>query len=265
MSSALQPAEIFQQAAKEGERRLDQSFLELVATAFIAGFTIVFGIIGLGVVEGMARPAMGGAAKLLGALAFAPGVVFLIVGRAELFSENFFDPIAAGFRSGWHKLGSKLMRLWLFTLLLNLAGGALLIAVVSVEGVLPVSAHEALNRVAEEAAHRPLLPTLMRAVVGGALVAMLSFLVIASRETISRMLAAYAVGFLLAIGPFEHVIVSMLHVGFGVASDANVTALHILEVGLIALLGNLLGGVGLVTLSHAAQARAAQSEPKDQR
>ena len=45
------PAEIFQRAVEEGQRRLDQSTLELVSTSFIAGFTIVFGIAALGAVE----------------------------------------------------------------------------------------------------------------------------------------------------------------------------------------------------------------------
>ena len=38
---APDPAEIFHRAVEEGERRLDQSLLELVSTSFIAGFTIV--------------------------------------------------------------------------------------------------------------------------------------------------------------------------------------------------------------------------------
>ena len=258
MASALNPDEIFERAATEGERRLNQSFLEVTATGFIAGFTIVFGIIGLGIVEGIARPALGELAKLLGALAFGTGIVFLIVGRAELFSENFFDPIAAGFRPGEQKLGGKLARLWSLTLLLNLAGGAVLIFVASVGGTLPSGASDALNRIAEEIAHRHWLPTLTRSVIGGALVALLSFLAIASQETASRVLIAYAIGVLLALGPFDHVVVSMLHIGFGLASSANVTLLHAAEVGLIATAGNLVGGVGLVTLSHAAQAKAAQ-------
>ena len=33
---------------EEGQRRLDQSMLELISTSFIAGFTIVFGIVALG-------------------------------------------------------------------------------------------------------------------------------------------------------------------------------------------------------------------------
>ncbi len=85
-----------------------------------------------------------------------------------------------------------------------------------------------------------------------------SFLVIASQETISRIIIAYAVGVLLALGPFDHLIVSMLHIGFGLASTANVTLVEAAEVGLAALAGNLLGGAGLVTLSHVAQAKAAE-------
>jgi formate-nitrite transporter family protein len=33
-----------------------------------------------------------GSAEVAGAVAFSFGVVFLIVGRTELFSEDFFDP-----------------------------------------------------------------------------------------------------------------------------------------------------------------------------
>jgi len=45
------PAGIFDRAVAEGERRLDQSTLELVSTSFIAGFTVVFGVVvGLGLV-----------------------------------------------------------------------------------------------------------------------------------------------------------------------------------------------------------------------
>ena len=50
----------------------------------------------LGVVESLVEPEGGeGLAKLAGALAFAIGLVFLVVGRSELFTENFFDPVAA--------------------------------------------------------------------------------------------------------------------------------------------------------------------------
>ena len=257
MSDTLKPAEIFEKSAEEGERRLNQSTLELLSTGFIAGFTIVFGIIALGIVEALARPSLGEISKLLGALAFGVGLPFLILGRAELFSENFFDPIAAAFKSKVGGMTRKVLRLWILTLILNLVGGGVLVLVLSVEGALPAGAHEALNRVAEEVAHRTSLATLMRAIVGGALVALLSYLVIASRDSTGRILLAYITGVLLALGPFEHAVVTMLHLCFGFVFGAPVSVAEIAQVSAISIVGNLLGGVGLVTMSHAAQARGA--------
>lgn len=257
MHDILKPAEIFERSAQEGERRLNQSTLELLSTGFIAGFTIVFGIIALGIVEALARPSLGELAKLLGALAFGVGLPFLILGRAELFSENFFDPIAAVVKSKVSGMSRKVFRLWTLTLILNLVGGGILVLILSVEGALPAGAHEALSRVAEEIAHRTSLATLMRSIVGGALVALLSFLVIASRDSTGRILLAYVTGVLLAIGPFEHAVVTMLHLAFGFTFGAPVTMADMAQVSAIAILGNLIGGVGLVTMSHAAQAKGA--------
>lgn len=65
---------------------------------------------------------------------------------------------------------------------------------------------------------------------------------------------AYAVGVLLALGPFEHVVVSVLHMLFGLLLGADLAVQHLAKAGVISLAGNLIGGVGLVTLFHTAQA-----------
>ena len=96
MAVAPTPEEIYDAAKDEGRRRLSMPPLEQISTGFIAGVTIVFGITALGVAQGLVEPALGpDAAKVVGALAFAIGLVFLVVGRSELFTENFFDPVAA--------------------------------------------------------------------------------------------------------------------------------------------------------------------------
>ena len=69
MSQSLDPEEIFKRSADEGRRRLDQGLLALVATGFIAGFSIVFGIAAQAVVHSLAEPYFGGFAVVLGALA----------------------------------------------------------------------------------------------------------------------------------------------------------------------------------------------------
>lgn len=75
---APSPADVYRRAVVEGERRLSASTLELVANGFNAGFTIVFGIAALGVVQALLEPRFGlDAAKVGGAMAFAFGLVAL--------------------------------------------------------------------------------------------------------------------------------------------------------------------------------------------
>ena len=69
---------------------------------------------------------------------------------------------------------------------------------------------------------------------------------------------AYFVGFLLAVGPFDHVVVTVLHVFFGILFGVPIGFETLAMVTVVATAGNLVGGVGLVTLSHVAQAKGAR-------
>lgn len=262
MAVAPDPSEIFQRAVKEGERRLGQSFLELVATGFIAGFTIVFGIVALGIVhavlEPMLEPGLGGVSKIAGALAFGIGLVLLIVGRSELFSENFFDPVATVVERRRSGMLLQLIRLWVVTFMLNLVGGAIFALILSVDGVLPAGTAGALSKLAEEIAGRGAWVGFVKAITGGALVTLLSFLLEAVDHVNSRIAMAYLVGFLLALGPFDHVVVTALHVFFGILFGAEIGFGTLVVIMAIATAGNLVEGLGLVTLTHVAQAKGAR-------
>ena len=258
MSVAPDPSEIFERAVEEGERRLDQSMLELTSTSFIAGFTIVFGIVALGIVEALVEPRFGDVATVAGALAFGVGLVFLVVGRAELFNENFFDPVAKAVEADGTWLVWPLVRLWVVTFALNLVGGGLFIAVLSVEGALPSGTPHVLMRTAEEIVHRPATGEFVKAITGGALVALLSFMLAAVNSVGSRIWMAYFVGVLLTLGPYDHVVVTILHVLFGALLGANVGFGALAETTAIVTAGNLVGGFGLVTLSHVAQVKGAR-------
>lgn len=258
MAVAPNPSEIFHRAAEEGERRLDQSLLELVSTGFIAGFTIIFGIVALGVTHAAVEPHLGEMAKIAGALAFAIGLVFLVVGRAELFTENFFDPAATAWERRESGMLFRLFRLWGVTFVLNLVGGGLFALTLWVPGVLPEGARHSLSKVAEEIAARGAWAGFVSAIVGGALVALLSFLLQAVNSVGSRITLAYLVGFVLAVGPFDHVIVTVLHVFIGILLGAPIGFDTLAVIMGAATAGNLVGGLGLVTLSHVAQAKGAR-------
>jgi formate-nitrite transporter family protein len=257
VTAAPDPMEIYERSEDEGRRRLSMSALELTSTAFVAGITIVFGMAAMGVIESLTTEQLGGdVGRLLGALGFALGLVFLIVGRTELFTENFFGPVAAAIdgEGQW----TPLLRLWVVTLVFNLVGGAVLLGVLTVDGALPSGAHAALGHIAEEIAGKAWTATLARAVLAGALLTLLSYMLHAVDSVTSRILLAYSVGFFLALGPFDHAVVSGLHLLLGAWLSADVGYGDVLGNLGLATAGNLIGGVFLMTLTHTAQVRGAR-------
>lgn len=78
----------------------------------------------------------------------------------------------------------------------------------------------------------------------------------ACNSVAARILVAYLVGFLLALGPFDHVVVSPLHLLFGIwLSDAVAWVDLWRNLGL-ATAGNMIGGPLLITFTHTAQVKS---------
>lgn len=257
MPNAPSPEEIYERAKSEGRRRLDMPALEQVATGFIAGVTIVFGIVAYGVTVALLEPDVGpGVAQMFGALAFATGLVFLVVGRSELFSENLFDPVAAAVDEPRNGAWWRLVRLWSVILVLNLVGGAVLVAVLMVDGALPSGSGDALAAAAHEIVGKGWAATLARAVLAGALIALLSYLLHSSSTTTARILVTLMVGFFLATGPFDHVVVSALHVLFGVWWTGQIGYADLAANIGLSTAGNLAGGLLLITFTHTAQVKS---------
>jgi formate/nitrite transporter FocA (FNT family) len=250
-----EPEEIFQRTQEEGRRRLSRPALELAATAFVAGVDVVFGVVALGVVHALLEPRFGPeAATLGGALAFGVAFVFIVVGRSELFTENFLVPIAGldrRDRGSWYKLAE----LWTVSPVVNLLGAALLVLVVTTEGVLPDGTGAALVSTAETIDLNSVLAAFMSAVAAGALITLMTWLVEGSQTMGVRVAIAWAVGALLALAAFNHVIVVTVEFFFGIRYGADVGWGDLLSNLGIAAVGNLAGGVLFVTLMRFGQAR----------
>ena len=253
----LTPDEIYERSATEGARRLSATVPAMAGTGFLAGVTIVFGIIALGIVHGLVAEAAGeGVAKLAGALAFGIGLVFTVIGRADLFTENFLDPVAAVIvgRPGatWTAVG----RMWLIILVFNLVGGAALSLLIGVENALPNGAPEALIGVASDVIARGPLPSFTNAVAAGALLTLMTYLLAATESTGGRIALAYFVGVFLAIGPFNHVVVTGLHLFIGSLLGADVGIGEMFSAFAVSIAGNFVGGLVLITLAQTVRAKA---------
>jgi len=257
---AFEPDEIYERTREEGRRRLSRPVLELAATALVGGFDVAFGVVAYALAVGAVEASSSAAvAKLIGALAFGIGFVFVVVGRSELFTENFLVPIA-GLEGRNRQSWLKLLELWVATLVLNLVGGALLAIVLTSKGVLSGGSHRAVVDLAERLAGYGVLTSFLSAVVAGALMTLMTWFVEGAAQSMGvRIVMSWIVGALIVLGTFNHAIVSQIEIVFGMRYGADVSMGDLFTNLGLAIGGNLVGGLLLVTFARSAQAFAASS------
>lgn len=248
-----EPHEIFKRTREEGTRRLERSPLELTSTSLVAGFDVVFGIIALATITAALAPRFGEeAGHFVGALGFGIAFIFIVVGRSELFTENFLVPVTALRRGSISKL--RLARLWLISPIFNLVGGITLVLIVTVEGVLPEGSGKAMVTIAEKVDENGVLAAFCSAIVAGALITVMTWLVEGVGSIGGRIVCAWIGGVLLTLGAFNHVIVVTLEMIFGMRFGADVGGLDVAQNFAIAAAGNMIGGLLFVTLTRTGQA-----------
>lgn len=236
-------ASAFSRSVDEGTHRLRRSLPELLATGAVGGIDVTFGVFALFIVEAVTGN------RLLGALAFGIGFIALTLARSELFTENFLVPIAAVVA---HRARPPaVLRLWGGTAVMNLLSGWVMTWLLIV-------AFPGLGRVARETASHFADPgvggaSFASALIGGAIITLMTWMEQGAESETAKLIAAAAVAFVLAAAPLDHVIVASMEMfaglhagaGFGYGTWAVTAAWY--------ALGNMVGGVGLVTVLRLVQ------------
>jgi formate/nitrite transporter FocA (FNT family) len=259
MSEVPGPEEIYERTKEEGERRLSRPFLELVSTSLAAGFDIVTGIIVLGLLASALEHKLGvDAAHVVASIGFGIAFVFLIVGRGELFTENFLVPLAGldhRERGSW----AKLLELWTVSPLFNIAGAALVILLATTHGVLPEGTGTPIVDAAYKIHANHLLALFFSAVLAGGLITAMTWFVEGQTSVGVRITVSWIAGAILALANFNHVIVVTTELIFAKRFGADFPWIFVLGNFGVAAAGNMLGGIGLVTLNRFTQARSGAS------
>jgi formate/nitrite transporter FocA (FNT family) len=251
-----EPEEMYVRAKREGEKRLERPVSEMISTALAAGFDIVAGITAMAIVSHLLSVRFGReVGHLGGSIAFGIGFVFLVAGRAELFTENFLVPIAGldhRDRSSW----AGLARLWIISPIFNVVGGAIVILILTTHGVLPSGSGVAVTELSSALHRNHVLSLFMSAVFAGALITAMTWYVEGNVKMSVRVKVAWIAGSMLALGGFNHVIVVTLELFYGIRFGDDIPWIFLLGNFGIAALGNMIGGIGLITLNRFTQATA---------
>src|SRR4051794_280456 len=196
---APEPEEIYKRTREEGARRLERPLVEVIATALAAGFDIVAGIVALVLLESQLAHLLGkDAAHVVGSVGFGIAFVFLIVGRGELFTENFLVPLAGldgKERNAWWKVAE----LWTVSPLFNVIAGGFMGVVLSIHSVLPFGSGKSTADLAETIYANGTLARFVSAIFAGALITAMTWFVEGQLSIGVRLTIGWIAGAILAL------------------------------------------------------------------
>jgi formate-nitrite transporter family protein len=244
----------FERTVADGEYRLSRSWRNLLSTGLVGGLDVGIGILALLLVQAETG------SLLLGALAFGIGFISLFLAQSELFTENFLVPVAAV--TAQRGTVRQLFRLWLGTVTTNLAGGWLMTGLVLI-------GHPGLEATAREIGSKyaafPPGRSFALAVLGGIVITLMTWMERATESMPAKLIVAVSTGFLLIAGTLSHTVVASLLLFAGLQAGAPYGYADWAEAAGIITAGNLVGGLGLVTLLRLVQVgphRIARESPE---
>jgi formate/nitrite transporter FocA (FNT family) len=144
----------------------------------------------------------------------------------------------------------------------NLVGLLVVAAILTRAGLVPPATLDAAGKTADTCAGRDMVAAFLSAVLAGTTMTLLTWLTHAAERDSARVLIAMLVGFVLAAPSLNHAVVSVGEMAFGLFADTTeeATWTDLAQNFPVAVIGNLLGGLGFVTLARGVQVHG---EPTD--
>ena len=235
--------EIYEQVASNAREELKRSTVSLAISGFAGGVFMGLSALGTALTLGMfgSSPVTQFVAKMF----YPIGFIVVILGRAQLFTENTLYPVALVLsekRELWNTI-----RLWCTVLPANVLGALAFAALASRTSALPPSALNALTQLGLEAVHASPSTVFWSAVTAGWIIATAAWLVSGSHSISGSILILWLLTFVVGLGSFAHCIATSGEILAAVLTGKIGVLPYLGWLGL-ALAGNVCGGVGMVTV-----------------
>ena len=240
--------EIFEAAQDNAREELRRSSLGLAFSGIAGGLTM--GLTGLAVAAVRAQLPDTEAARLVSLLFYPIGFIAVIIGRAQLFTENTLYPVILVLDERQHLRNT--LRLWGVVFGANIVGAALFAVLATQTGALRPDIAHALVELGKDSVGFSFAHVFWSAVVGGWMIALVAWIVTASHWTIGQLAMVWLLTFVVGAGHFAHCIASSGEI-LSAAFSGQVAAGSYFLWLLAATVGNIAGGVVIVSLLNYGQ------------
>ena len=245
--------EIFEYVEDNAHAELRRSTHGLAFSGLAGGFTM--GLSGLGVAVAAVALAGVPGSNFIAYTLYPLGFIAVIIGRAQLFTENTLYPVALILSERRH-LGDT-ARLWGVVFTGNVVGAVGFAALASRSQALNQPVRQALQQLGNQAAQGTFAHIFWSGVIGGWLIALVAWMVTASHWTIGQIAVIWLLTFVVGVGHFSHCIAGTGEI-MSAVFGGTVPFTRYLQWLALATAGNIVGGVMIVTVLNFGQVKVGE-------
>ncbi|KPM32166.1 Formate/nitrite transporter family [Croceitalea dokdonensis DOKDO 023] len=232
----------------EGIETYEHHKVKVFLGAITAGLELGFSYLVIGIIYTLFQGKINETyTPFVAAFAYPLGFIIVVLGKSILFTEQtslLALPVLHKKRSV-----SELLGLWGIVITGNLIGGMFMAVIIGYIGTaMGIITVDAIASIATHVSKAAVPVIFGSAVLAGWLMALLSWLVSSSMETISRIVVIYMITLIVGFSGLHHSIVGNIEVFAGLFFTDAISTNTYLTFQLTALFGNAFGGVIFVAL-----------------
>jgi formate/nitrite transporter FocA (FNT family) len=251
-TSRLTANEIFEQVESNAHDEVRRTPHALAFSGLAGGITM--GLTGLAVAT--AQAALPPSSKEFIPYLFYPlGFIAVIIGRAQLFTENTLYPVALILSERKHFVDT--LKLWVIVFISNVIGASAFAALAVKTSSLRPDIAENLRVLGLQALQGSHAHFFWSGVIGGWMIALVAWMVSASTGTIGQIAVIWLLTFVVGLGHFSHCIATSGEILAAVFSGQESLRAYMNWL-LCATSGNIVGGIFIVTLLNFGQVKAGE-------
>lgn len=234
----------------EGEREMERSSGALAWSGLAAGLGMGFSLVGQGVLHHALPDAPW--RPLVASLGYSVGFLIVILGSQQLFTENTLRVIVPLLSRRDGTTLRNAARLWAVVLAANLVGALIFALIIARTEMFDAETRHAFTELSRKAMEPDFGLTLLRAIFAGWLIALMVWMVPAART--AHLWVIVIVTWLVGAAHLAHVIAGAVEAFYLSALGEQSWGSSLGGFVLPALIGNVIGGTGLVAALNHAQA-----------
>jgi len=244
----------------DGEEELRRSYSALAWSGFAAGLSMGFSLVGEGVLRSYLPDAPW--RPLISKFGYSLGFLIVIIGRQQLFTENTLTAILP-LLARWNLATLwQVLRLWAVVLIANLAGAHLFAWAAACTEVFHAEAQRAFDAMGREAIQVTFGNAVLRGIFAGWLIALVVWLSAAYES--GKLAIIVILTYMVGLAKLTHVVAGSTEVLFLVMKGEISWGASMVGYILPSLLGNIIGGVTLVSALNHAQVSLRRAKPEQQ-